>query len=783
MRRPGIVILIWLGCVLASMGVVVFRTTLTSDASQFLPNHSAGAELLSDLYASAAGRIVLIGLEGGTPDARAQASRRLADSLRANGLFVRVANGAEQPGPDEQQALFARRYLFSDRLDPRTFTAEGLRAALQERLRELQSPASALGKKMLSQDPTGELLPLLRRWLGGYRQPRMRLGVWFSPGGERALLLAETRASGLDTEAQAAAAQAIDAAFAEAAPEGGLTLLSTGPGVIASLTARTIRHEAEWLSAGASVLVLLLLTAAYRSPRIVLLNLLAPLSAIPVAIAAVQLSFGSIHAITLGFGCTLLGLSVDYPIHLLSRMNRTEAAMVTLRRIWPMLLLCAATTMIGYLPMVSRSFPSLTQLALFSVVGLATTLAFTRCILPHLLPATWRPPEASSLWRAAFLDDPSLIGRAAVCLCVLVPAVVSLVVVAPARWQNDIAALSPVPPAILARDAALRSDLQAPEPGQMIVIRAPDAETALASSERVAARLAQAVQAGSLAGFDAPSLALPSVAMQRSRQALLPEQSVLEAALAEAQQGLPFRPGLFTPFVEAIARSRSADPVTYDDIIQTSLGPRLGTLLFPRDDGWTAILPLAAVHDPAGIASLVAGLGDPGVRFVDLRGETNRLIGEFRNEVMAGLAVGACLLFAVLCASLRSWRRTLVVLVPVAVALVADLAIVSLLGQRLSLFHIIAVLLVAGTTVDYALFFNRCDLDTADRQRNLRALLLCWSASLSGFGLLALSSVPVLQAIGTTLVAGLTVGLLVAAVVPQPGLRRWRRGLTSHRIQ
>ena len=771
MRRRGLVILIWLGFVLACAWVALFRTSLTSDVAQFLPRNSAAAELLDDLYASAAGRIVLIGLEGGSAEARAQASQRLAAALRGTGLFVRIVNGAEQPGADEQQALFARRYLFSDRLDAGTFTAEGLRAALQQRLRELQSPASPLSKQLLAQDPTGELLPLLRRWLGGYRQPETRLGVWFSPGGERALLLAETRASGLDTQAQAAALAAIDAAFAGVAPAGELSLLATGPGVIASLTAGTIRHEAEWLSAAATILVLLLLTLAYRSPRIVLLNLLAPLSAILAAIAAVQLSFGSIHAITLGFGCTLLGLSVDYPIHLLSRMNRGEVALATLRRIWPMLLLCAATTMIGYLPMVSRSFPSLTQLALFSVVGLATTLAFTRLVLPNLLPAAWRPPEVSALWRAPFLDNPGVAVRVAVCLAVLIPAVLSLLLVAPPRWQSDVAGLSPVPPAILARDAALRADLQAPEPGQMIVIRAGDAQAALEKSERIAARLDEAGRAGALAGFDAPSRYLPSIATQRARQALLPDSGRLQAALAEAQQGLPFRPELFAPFVDAVAWSRTADPVTWDDVMRTPLGLRLGALLFPRQDGWTAIVPLAEVHDPAAIAALVAALGDDAIRYIDLRSEANRLIEGFRAEAVAKLALGAALLFAVLWAGLRSWRRTLVVLVPVAVALIADLAIVSLLGQRVSLFHIIAVLLVAGTTVDYALFFNRYNLGTAERERNLRALLLCWAASLSGFGLLSLSAVPVLQAIGTTLAAGLTVGLLVAAVVPQPGLQ------------
>ena len=429
--------------------------------------------------------------------------------------------------------------------------------------------------------------------------------------------------------------------------------------------------------------------------------------------------------------------------------------------------------------MVSRDFPSLTQLAVFSVAGLATTVVFTRYVLPELLPAAWRPPEVGRIWQLPVLENPGLAARAAVCLLVLVPSVLVLTLVAPPRWENDVAALSPVPPSILARDAALRADLQAPEPGQMIVIRAVDAEDALRKSERVAGRLRAAVSDGVLAGFDAPSSYLPSRQTQQARQALLPDGDRLEAALAQAQAGLPFRPGLFTPFVDAVERTRSAAPATYDDIMQTPLGLRLGALLFPRGDGWTAIIPLADVRDPAAMETVAASSDDAAIHFVDLRSEANGLIIRFRDAAMLKLAAGAGLLFVVLWAGLGSWRRTLVVLLPVSLALLADLAIISLIGQRISLFHLVSVLLVVGTTSDYALFFNRYNLSEAERGRNLRALLLCWGASLSGFGLLSLSSIPVLQAIGTTLAVGLTMGLLLASVLPQPGLRLPRASLKS----
>lgn len=771
MQRPSVVVLAWLVTVLACAWLALFRASVVSDVSQFLPRNGAGAELLDDFYASAAARLILIGLQGDTVEARAETSRRLAEALRLTGLFVRVANGSEQLGADEQRALFTHRYLFSSQLDAEKFTAEGLRTALQERLRELQSPASVLGKRLLPEDPTGELLPLLRFWLGGYRQPDSRLGVWFSQKGERALLLVETRTSGLDPQAQAPVVQAIEDAFTAARSNTAVTLLLAGPGVIASASEKIIRDEATWLSIGSSVFVLVLLIVSYRSPLIVLLSLLAPVSAVLVAMAVVRLLFGGIHGITLGFGCTLMGIAVDYPIHLLSRMHGGETAMATLRRIWSTLLLCVVTTAIGYLPMLSGDFPSLTQLAVFSISGLATTVMFTRYVLPQLLPPAWHPPDIGRAWMMPLLRRLGSAGRIVACIIVLLASAAVLTFVAPPRWENDIAALSSIPHSVLAHDELLRADLKAPEPGQMIVIRAPDAELALQKSEALAARLRALVEEGGLSGFEAPSFYLPSLETQRTRQAILPSRDKLEAELGRAQAGLPFKPDLFAPFLDAVEKARTGPLATPDNLAQTPLRLRLGVLLFPRREGWTAIVPLSGVADPTRLADFAASFGDAAIRYVDLRAETNRLIIEFRNGALLKLAGGAVLLFVVLWAGLKSWRRTLAVLLPVPLAILADLAIVSLLGQRISLFHLVSVLLVIGTTSDYSLFFNRTDLDAADRKRNLQALLLCWSTTVAGFGLLSLSSIPVLQAIGTTLTAGLTAGLLLAALLTQPDLR------------
>src|SRR5690606_8626726 len=101
---------------------------------------------------------------------------------------------------------------------PEHFSVQGLHAAIEESIDLLASPAGLLIKDMLPQDPTGEMAALLGQFNSG-RQPRKQHGIWVARDGNRALLLAQTRALGSDTDAQETAIRHIHEKFAHAQTE------------------------------------------------------------------------------------------------------------------------------------------------------------------------------------------------------------------------------------------------------------------------------------------------------------------------------------------------------------------------------------------------------------------------------------------------------------------------------------------------------------------------------------------------------------------------------------
>jgi predicted exporter len=133
--------------------------------------------------------------------------------------------------------------------------------------------------------------------------------------------------------------------------------------------------------------------------------------------------------------------------------------------------------------------------------------------------------------------------------------------------------------------------------------------------------------------------------------------------------------------------------------------------------------------------------------------------------VLLALAVAAVLLVATVWIALRSRRRALRVLAPMALAMLLVLAVLRGCGVEMNLFHLVALVLGAGLGLDYALFFEHAGDDRDEQLRTLHAVIVCSLTTLLVFLLLALSSIPVLRAIGSTVALGVLANFAFALLL------------------
>ncbi len=753
----------WLVFVAACIAVIA-RTSFTADISAFLPRSPTPAQqiLVEQLRDGVVSRLILIGIEGAAPETLAQISKRLAAALRKQDGFASVNNGEDAGFAQDREFLWRNRYLLSPAVTPERFTADGLRARLEENLQLLASPAGVLLRRTLPNDPTGELIHLLEQ-LEGQARPATRDGTWFSRDGGRALLVAQTRAAGYDIDAQERVLNAIRGAFAQTGG-GEAKLLMTGPGVFSVGSRAAIKGDALWFSLIATLLIGAMTLAFYRSPRVLGLSFVPVASGAAAGVAAVSLGFGSVHGITLGFGVTLIGEGVDYAIFLFTRATPEVAPRETLDRIWPTLRLGVLTSLCGFSAMLFSGFSGLAQLGLFSIAGLVVAVTVTRWVLPALMPAGFTaaavaalaPAAMAALRRAPLLRYPLLVA--------IVLAAASLAFHRGPLWSDDLSSLSPVPRADQLLDQRLRRDIGAPDVRYLVVVNAGDEEAALRASESVAAVLSTASRAGLLEGYDSPALYLPSRETQRLRQAALPAPADLRRNLQQALKGLPYRSGTFEPFLTDAAAARTMPLVGRDSLQGTNFALKLDTLLVRRGTGWAAMLPLRGVTDAPGIARKINALSSAQAVLLDLKGESDRLYGDYRREALTHSLLGAAAIVVLLFLGLRSPRRVFDVLAPLVAAVVITAGVLAAAGQ-LSIFHLVGLLLVVAVGSNYSLFFDRQSLSSPDRERTVVSVVFACVSTIIGFGLLAFSSVPVLNAIGSTVGIGAALALASSAIL------------------
>ena len=759
-------IVAWALLVAVAVAWLVATLRIDTDMSAFLPRGQSDAQRMfnRELRDGVSSRLLLIELSGDQPASLARMSQMLKRKLAEDPAFKFVGNGDNVIGGAALAVIERHRYQMSDVVNAAHFEVAALRAALGERLEGLAGGGSILEKRWLASDPTGETWHVLAQ-LTPPVQLKQIDGVWFNRAGEGALLIGETRAPGWDVEGQRQAIVALQTDFALARLDSGAQLRFSSPGAMAAESRTLIAAEATRLSLISIVLILGILLWVYRSLPLVLLCFVPAVTGLLAGIVAVNIWFGSVQGITLGFAATLLGEAVDYPSFLLTQQRPGESVFATRARLGRTLAMAVLTTACGALALLFADFPGLAQLGMLTTVGILVAGALTYWLLPRWIAAPVRrsPLQAQT---SMSLDLPLRRGVRWT-VAIVIAGVVALCGWNQPWWDDDVANMNPLPVELRNRDRQLREALGAPDVRYLIVVSAPAAEDVLRRAEDLRPYLQRWVAGGALGGFDLVTDLLPSQATQARRQAALPQGTHLAANLEAALAGLPFREGTFEPFLQAVEAARSAPPLTLADMSDSALGFKAAALLRRGNSGgaksesWEIVVPLRGVVNAAAMAADVAALGAAEVRWLDLRGESAAMMNAYRHEAVRYAGLGALLIFAVLAVGLRSAIGALRLMVPVVLAVLLTAGTLVAARTPLSVLHLVALLLVLGLGINYALFIARARDAGDEFAQSLRTIAVVSGTTLCAFGTLAFSGIAVLHAIGVTVCAGVGYSLLV----------------------
>ena len=775
------VLLLWLAAVLAGVAVIS-RTQFSADLSAFLPASPDARQrvLIEQLQSGVASRTLMVGLEGGK-DAlqRAEVSRALGKGMRASGLYEQVQNGDHSEWQEAGTFVFDRRYQLSPDVTPERFSVDGLRDALTDTMSMLGTPAGNLVRPLFERDPTGETQRIAEGLIPA-TSPRTEEGVWVSRTAPRAMLLATTKASGSDIDAQAIGIARIETEYAKATQGMGADapkLQLSGAPVFSVQSRDKIKGEAIHLAIVGAIVMGCLLLAAFASPKALVIAVLPVLTGVVAGTAAVALVFGSVHGLTMGFGSTLIGETVDYAIYYLIQARGAAVRGTGWQRWrdlnWPTVRLGLLTSVCGFAALLFSGFPGLAQLGVFSIAGLVAAALVTRHGLPMLAPdgATGMGMRRHMARAASGIVE--AMPRFRIGFLVLAVGAVALMAwQGGTLWRASLSSMSPISKASQELDASLREDIGASDGGTLVVIQAADEQATLRITEAAGQRLDALVGEGQLSGYETVTRMLPSVAAQQARIGSLPDAATLRTRVAQATEGMPLAPDRLEPFVASVEAARSLAPITREELAKGPMAPVVRALMFERPGGgWSSLIALHTT-DRFEKAKLVAALAPlPEVQVVDIGAELGSLYDRYLHEAFVQVMLGALAVVVLLGLYLRSLRRLVAVCQPLLLAVVLTLGGMAALQVPLGILHLVGLLLIVAVGSNYALFFDQLQETGRADEDTLASLMLANLTTVVSFGLIAISDIPALSAIGRVVAPGALLALLLSAAFAKRRVR------------
>ena len=720
--------LVLLACVILLALQVLRGGALDTRITALLPDSpqgqliSAADQRLSTIFER---RFVLL-VNGSSPAAQATAVEQLRHALTDSGI-VATLDSQSPPRPD--QSLSAYRYrLLADALADAD--AEAWR---QRGLTRLFTPGLDAN---LAQDPFG----LLDAWL----QSRFQGPVSWRPGGpvvitdqaEWSLISGTLTDSPYAMDLQHRLAAVLEGAH-QAHPE--LTILRAGLVFHAAAGAQQASQEIATIGLGSLLGILALLALVFRRPRAIALLLLPVATGLLFASALTWLIFDTLNLITLAFGASLIGLSVDYALHL--QCARQLNPQRPLRQLWPGLALGLGSSLCAYLVQLATPLPGLRQMATFTALGLIGAWLSVRLWLP-CVPVQPHPATAAIALR---LDRwrPRTHSRWKYLLLVLLLAAAAALALTRGSTSHDLRQLNPSPAALINEQQRVQALLERPASFRYLLVTATSTDELLTRLDQLSEPLARLQRQGHLSSFRHLAQTVPPASAQDNALAQVQER------YAEALPELLTAAGLPGALQDRVRQRLDDVPIlTPDAWLATSAGEADRALWLDGLDSPAALIMLGDV-DASATAALHQLAEAEDVIYRDRVAALSQQLALLSAELVRWLAVALALLILVF--GVRYRRNVWRALLPPVGAVLITLGIFALHQTPLTLFHLLGLLLVLGIGLDAGIFSTEHREDPGA----WLAISLSCASSLLAFGLLAFSATPALHFLGQTCLIGL----------------------------
>lgn len=766
-RRPTLYV-VTLGTILAS--IIAFGNIRTNeDIRSMLPDTPPQIkENFQLLTMTPLARKVIVHLEGkpgASTSALTEAANHLAQAMGPP-LFTKVVSGPNlTPDPrffhwlleilpnlvNEKEISKIRTFL----------TEENIRIRLKEIRNQILCHKAWEQEKMIRLDPLRLRFVILKKLRHLSPIPRARVidNCFVSPQGQSALIIADTPVRITDSSGSKHLLTRLHELVEDSVPPRINVQVISGHRYAAA-NAQRVKKDL-FIVLGCSLAMILLLFFHYLRSWRGIFVFFVPVSVLCISALGVSLIYDPVSAITIGFGAVLLGISVDFAVHVFFALrSTTHNPSTVVARVSRPVMSCGVTTLAAFGVLLFSNLPGQRQLGVFSMTGIAVSLIISLVVLPHLIRPEHgiAPPRTIKLARRSARQSRWVISLWIVVLALCIWQARHL------KFNGDLKTVNYTPQEIQEAEEMLQDTWGNITARAVFFARGEDLQAALETNDRVYDLLSRRFSEAQITSL---SPILPSMATQEHNRQLWKalwtneKKESVRKILDKVGRSLGFSPRAFDPFFEEL--STKPHPITPKSLRMAGLGYILDSLIVNTGD---QVQVMTMVPDrPEVLEALFNKESWPkGARLVSrtrLTETINNALGQDFIDFILRASLAVLLLVGIL---FRNPRKVVYTLVPVITGLGFMFGVMGLFGIPFNLFNVVATVLVIGLGVDYGIFMVYKLTEGYDYATD-QAVLVSGLTTLAGLGALILAEHPAMHSIGVSVILGIGAAIPSAIVI------------------
>lgn len=700
-------------------------------------------------------------------------------------------------------------YLFLEEEDisvlKERWSEEAITRQIRKNRRTLVSQASFAMKELIRIDPLEMRWLFMEKWRQGLKGMEFDESSPFflSKAGNHLLIMAEPQRPASDLSFSSLLMKQLETSFSEINTDKvrGFRVFFTGAHPIATAEARTLRFDMQSSLLLSLLLVLLFFFSIYRRWVTLLFVGLPLVGGIQLTMGIASLTLGSLNILTSAFAAILVGLSIDFAVHLYDRYQQERASgkdissamVITLTETGSGIWTGALTTIFAFAILYFSRVRGIVELAFIVSVGLLCALLCITFVLSSFLIWVDRRKKTYTyipIQTLRFKTLSSLLERhPLIWLLVLLGVTFFLGFFAyKVEVERDFRNLRPRDTQALEGLERMATAFGGKHSEAMVILKGQDLSMLLSKAEETFHVLKRYQTEGKINSFVSLSSLIPSPEKQKKIAETIRESIDLKKVREEfikALQANGFEVNEFQGFLQSLEAIGSGNERIFlpealmASLEQTPFKKGIDPLCQRRDEGYRIVTPIYYQKGKLSLDQLEKDL--PGVSITGAEKVESEIIQLVKEDLYLLTPVSLLMIFLLVFSHFQSGKITLLTLMPLATGLVWLVGAMALLGIRINFVNAVILPMIIGMGIDNSIHLMHRYLEGGGKDPihalsvTGRAMTMCSITTMLGFGSLITARYQALSTMGWVTILGMGF-CLIASLFLLPALLLLLRG-------